>query len=226
MTDSRARQSADHPTTRAGTWCCGVLQTFCTKVSAIIARRQARVHSNVLAQRAEGYKEMVEKIRQKRASQLLSSGSSGTSPPSKTVSVGAGTNGLHHSDTAEMGGRARSGSQPDERQRGEKLMPLERVPSLPLVKTHPDEEKEASEEVLSVRLSVYPSVMGAKQPLQPLNSRAASAQNRLQQLDASSGPVIRRALSVNKPLEHGSLRTPRDEEAARLSLSLSRLAST
>lgn len=160
---------------------------------------------------------MVDKIRQKRASQLVltnGSGSDNTSPPSKTVSVGTGR---YHGggETAEVG-RARSGSQPDERQRGEKLlMPLERTPSLPLVKLNDEEQKESSDEVSSMRLSVHPPDTVVRQLLQPLHTRAASAQHRLQQLDTSGAPVVRRALSINKPLEHGSLRTSRDEEAGR-----------
>ena len=199
--------------------CDVFVQTFCTKVSAIIARRQARLHSSVLAQRAEGYKEMVERIRQKRSSQLIQANGSGSSsshsPPSKTMSVSTGINGRGNSDTGEVVGRSRSGSQPDERQRGEKLVPLERTPSLPLIKVHGDEQKEASDELTFMRPSAYSPAVSAKQVLQPLNSRAASAQHRLQQLDTGGGPGIRRALSVNKPLEHGSLRTPRDDEAVR-----------
>jgi len=146
------------------------------------------------------------------------SASNNTSPPSKTVSVGTGTgtNGRYHIEATEVAGRRRSDSQPDERQRGEKmLLPLERTPSLPLVKLRDEEQKEASDEVSYMLMSVYPPAVTVKQTLQPLSSRAASAHDRLQQLDASGAPVVRRALSVNKPLEHGSLRAPRDEEAGR-----------
>ena len=96
-------------------------------------------------------------------------------------------------------------------------MPLERTPSLPLVKLHgEEEEKEASDDMSAMRLSVFPPTAIVKQLLQPLHNRAASAQHRLQQLDGGGDPIIiRRALSVNKPLEHGSLRTPKDEDAGR-----------
>jgi hypothetical protein len=43
-----------------------VSQTFCAKFASILQRRHARVQSTVLARRAEGYREMVDKIRHRK----------------------------------------------------------------------------------------------------------------------------------------------------------------
>ena len=62
--------------------------TFSRKVQAAVQRRQARVQSTVLAKRAEGYKEMVERIRQRRTTEVAGGHSRAKStvvPPARKV---------------------------------------------------------------------------------------------------------------------------------------------
>ena len=45
-----------------------MVQTFCAKFAGLLQRRHSRLQSRALARRAEGYREMVDRIRQKKLS--------------------------------------------------------------------------------------------------------------------------------------------------------------